>query len=152
MVAQLRSRSETAHTGVVTWRLINMLALNHLGLVERGGGRNGQALKDILSMFADMGDSTMEKRIRGIRSVDSQPIVRRIRRSGGIGAARGIEVTVTLDDRAFEGSGVFLLGAVLDRFFAEYAAINSFTQTVIRTSEWGEIIRWPVRLGTRGAL
>ena len=103
-------------------------------------------------MFADMGDSAMEKRIRGIRSVASQPIVRRIRRLGGIGAARGIEVTVTLDDRAFEGSGVFLLGAILDRFFAEYAAINSFTQTVIRTPDWGEIMRWPPRLGERGAL
>jgi type VI secretion system protein ImpG len=152
VLSHLRSRSETAHTGVVAWRLINMLALNHLGLVERGGGRNGQAVRDILSMFADMGDSTMEKRIRGLRSVDSRPIVRRIRRAAGVGAARGIEITVTLDDRAFEGSGVFLLGAILDRFFAEYAAVNSFTQTVIRTAEWGELFRWPARLGLRGLL
>jgi type VI secretion system protein ImpG len=69
-----------------------------------------------------------------------------------VGAARGIEVSVTLDDRAFEGSGVFLLGAVLDRFFSEYAAINSFTQTVIKTADWGEIMRWPPRMGSRGAL
>ena len=41
IVSQLRSRSETAHTGTVTWRLINMLSLNHLGLVERGAGKNG---------------------------------------------------------------------------------------------------------------
>ena len=34
-----------------------------------------------------------------------------------------------LDDKAFEGSGAFLIGAVLDRFFAEYVAINHFTQT-----------------------
>ena len=152
IIAQLRSRSETVHTGVVTWRLINMLALNYLGLIERGGGRGGKAVREILAMFADMGDSALEKRVRGLRSVDSRPVVRRMRRPGGVGAARGLEITVTFDDRAFEGSGVFLLGAVLDRFFAEYAAINSFTQTVIRTSEWGEIIRWPVRLGTRGAL
>jgi type VI secretion system protein ImpG len=152
ILAQLRSRSQTASTGVVTWRLINMLSLNHLGLVERGGGNDGQSLKDILSMFADMGDLAMERRIRGIRSVDSKPIVRRIRRSGGVGAARGIEITVTMDDRAFEGSGVFLLGSILDRFFAEYAAINSFTQTVIKTTDRGEIIRWPPRLGVRGAL
>ena len=32
IVRQLRRRSETAHTGSVTWRLINMLSLNHLGL------------------------------------------------------------------------------------------------------------------------
>ena len=152
VLGHLRSRSETAHTGVVAWRLINMLALNHLGLVERGGGRNGHSLREILSMFADMGEGTMEKRIRGVRSLDSRPIVRRIRRAGGVGAARGIEIVVTLDDRAFEGSGAFLLGAILDRFFAEYAAINSFTQTVVKTAEWGEIMRWPVRLGARGTL
>ena len=103
-------------------------------------------------MFADMGDSSTERKIRGIRNVDSRPVVRRIRRQSGVGAARGIEITVTMEDKAFEGSGVFLLGAVLDRFFAEYAAINSFTQTVIRTVEWGEVMRWPARMGSRGRL
>ena len=44
VLAQLRSRTETAHTGAVAWRLINMLSLNHLGLVERGAGHNGQSL------------------------------------------------------------------------------------------------------------
>ena len=94
-------------------------------------------------MFADMGDSSTERKIRGIRNLNSRPVIRRIRRPSGVGAARGIEITVTVDDKAFEGSGVFLLGAILDQFFCEYAAINSFTQTVIRTVEWGEVMRWP---------
>ena len=46
---------------------------------------------------------------------------------------RGLEVSVTCDEAAFEGSGVFLLGAVLERFFAKYVSINSFTETVLRT-------------------
>ena len=29
------------------------------------------------------------------------------------------------------------MGAMLDRFFAEYVAINHFTQTVVRTIERG---------------
>ena len=103
-------------------------------------------------MFADMGDSSTERKIRGIRSLNSRPIIRRIRRPSGVGAARGIEITVTVDDKAFEGSGVFLLGAILDQFFCEYAALNNFTQTVIRTVEWGEVMRWPARLGSRGRL
>ena len=41
---------------------------------------------------------------------------------------------------------------VLDRFFAEYASLNHFTQTVIRTVERGEIMRWPPRAGTRRLL
>lgn len=152
VVAQALSRTETAHTGTVTWRLINMLSLNQLGLVQRGAGQGGQALREMLSLFADLSDSATERKVRGIRGVDSRPIVRRIRQRGGIGAARGVEVTVTIDDKAFEGSGVFLLGAVLDRFFAEYAGFNHFTQTVIRTIERGEIMRWPARVGARRPL
>ena len=152
IVAQLRSRSETAHTGTIAWRLVNMLSTNHLGLVERGAGRNALALREILSMFAEMSDSVTERRIRGVRNVDSRPIVRRIRERGGIGAARGIEITVTIDEKAFEGTGIFLLGAVLDRFFAEYSGFNHFTQTVIRSVERGEVMRWPPRMGTRRPL
>lgn len=152
VVAQLRARSETAYTGEVAWRLINMLSLNHLGLVRRGAGGNGEALREMLTLFADLTDPAVERRIRGVRSVDSRPVVRRLRQRAGTGTARGTEVTVTLDEKAFEGTGAFLLGAVLDRFFAEYAGMNHFTQTVIRTTERGEIMRWPPRAGARASL
>jgi type VI secretion system protein ImpG len=152
IVAQLRSRSEVAHTGTVTWRLVNMLSTNHLGLVERGAGRNAQALRETLTMFAEMTDDATERRIRGVRDVDSRPIVRRIRQRTGIGVARGIEITVTIDGKAFEGTGIFLLGAVLDRFFAQYSSFNHFTQTVIRSVERGGVARWPPRMGVHRPL
>lgn len=152
IVSQLRLRAETASTGVVTWRLINLLSLNQLGLVQRGAGQNGEALRELLSLFADLADSATERRIRGIKSVDSRAVVRRFPQRAGTGAARGLEITVLLDEKAFEGSGVFLLGAVLDRFFAEYAAMNHFTQTVIRTVERGEVMRFPPRAGSRRIL
>jgi type VI secretion system protein ImpG len=152
VVAHLRTRSETASVGTVTWRLLNMLSMNHLGLVERGSGKNAAALREVLSMFGDLADNMTERKIRGIRSVDSRPVIRRVRERTGIGAGRGIEITVTLDEKAFEGSGAFLLGAILDRFFAEYSALNHFTQTVICTTERGEIMRWPTRMGSRRPL
>jgi type VI secretion system protein ImpG len=152
VVAQLRSRSEIANSGIVSWRLINMLSLNYLGLVERGGGKNAGALREMLSLFADQFDDATERKIRGVRSIESRPVVRRVRERTGSGAARGLEITVMLDEKAFEGSGVFLLGAVLERFFADYSGFNTFTQTVISTSERGEIMRWPPRMGTRRPL
>ena len=103
-------------------------------------------------MFADLADNTTERKIRGIRSVESRPVIRRIRERIGIGAGRGLEITVTLDEKAFEGSGAFLLGAILDRFFSEYSALNHFTETVICTTERGEIMRWPPRIGARRPL
>ena len=66
---------------------------------------------------------------------------------GPITFGRGIEITVTLDDAAFEGTGAFLLGGVLSQFFAQYVSINSFTETVIRTLARGEIMRWPSKEG-----
>lgn len=152
VVAQLRGRSETLFSGAVSWRLISLLSLNPLGLVQRGAGRGAEALREALMLFADLTDSAVERRIRGVRSVDSRPVVRRLRQRIGTGTARGTEVTVTLDDKAFEGTGAFLLGAILERFFAEYASLNHFTQTVIRTVERGEIMRWQPRIGSRRLL
>jgi type VI secretion system protein ImpG len=99
-----------------------------------------------------MNDAITERRIRAVRQVDSRPIIRRIRDRMGTGAARGVEITVTIDEKAFEGAGIFLLGAVLDRFFAEYSGFNHFTQTVIRSVERGEVMRWPPRMGKRRPL
>ena len=145
-------KTETASTGEIAWRLINMLSLNHLGLVDRGPEEGAVALRETLMLFADLSDGATERRIRGVRNLRARPIVRRVRTAQGAAAARGLELTVLIDDKAFEGSGAFLMGAALDRFFAEYVAINHFTQTVVRTTERGEIMRWPPRLGLRGSL
>ena len=145
-------KTAPASTGEIAWRLINMLSLNHLGLVDRGPEEGAVALRETLRLFADLMDGATERRIAGVRSLSVKSVVRRIRLPEGAAAARGLELTALIDDKAFEGSGAFLMGAALDRFFAEYVALNHFTQTVIRTTERGEIMRWPPRLGLRGTL
>jgi type VI secretion system protein ImpG len=135
-------------SGQTAWRLINMLSLNHLGLARA----DGEALRETLALFADVTDPIVERRIRSLRGVSTRPVVRRVKNRFGVGAARGIEVTVSFEEKSFEGSGVFLLGAVLDHFLAEYAALNHFTQTVVTTVERGEIARWPARSGSRRPL
>jgi type VI secretion system protein ImpG len=61
-------------------------------------------------------------------------------------------MTLTCDETAFEGMGVFLLGAVLERFFSKYTSLNSFTETALQTVQRGEIARWPARVGRRPLL
>ena len=152
VLSQLRSSSEVASTGTVAWRLINLLSLNHLGLVERGAGANARALRELLTAFACLPDQATERRLRGVLSVESAPVVRRLQRRDGAAVARGTQIRVTIDEKAFEGWGVFLLGAVLDRFFCEYAGFNHFTETVIVSNERGEVMRWPARTGLRRSL
>ena len=151
-MAAFEAKGQEVSTGEVAWRLVSMLSLNHLGLAERAGGENAKALRELMILFADLADNATDRKIRGVRSVEARPIVRRLRQPEGAAAARGLEVTVVMEEKAFEGSGAFLLGAVLDRFFAEYVAINHFTQTVVRSPERGEIMRWPPRIGLRGVL
>jgi type VI secretion system protein ImpG len=93
-----------------------------------------------------------ERRIRGVMGMSSRPITRRLRQANGFNAARGVEITVSFDEKAFGDSGVMILGAALDRFFAEYSTINSFTETVISSTQRGIIMRWPPRSGLGGLL
>ena len=69
--------------------------------------------------------------------------------AGPMTAARGLEITVTIDETGFEGSGILVIGKMLEEFFAKFVSINSFTETVIRSTQRGEVVRWPVRLGRR---
>jgi pyruvate-ferredoxin/flavodoxin oxidoreductase len=50
------------------------------------------------------------------------------------------------------GGNPFLLGSVLERFFAKYVSINSFSETVLKSIQRKEIVRWPARLGRRPML
>jgi type VI secretion system protein ImpG len=138
--------------GEFAWRIINHLSLNYLSLTDTSNREGASTLRDILRLYSDTSDLQIRKQVDGLKSISSRPITRRITTSGSIAFARGLEVTVTLEEAAFEGTGVFLLGAVLEEFFARYVSINSFTETVVRTLERGDIMRWTIRNGRRPIL
>jgi len=137
--------------GPLTWRAVSHLSLNYYSLSDNSNGQGAAALRDILKLYCGPGEA-QPKQIEGLKSVTCQPIVRRITAAQSIAFVRGTEVVVTLEEALFIGTGVFLLGAVLERFFAKYVSINTFTETVIRTVERGEIMRWRSRKGMRPTL
>ena len=143
-----------SHTeGRFFWRLISHLSLNYLTLVDSAKGDQGAAgLRDLLQLYIEENDHLGKRQIEGLLTVKSRPVVRRVAAPGPISFARGLEITLTFDEAAFEGTGAFILGAVLEQFFAKYVSLNSFTETVVRTKQRGEIIRWPTRMGIRQIL
>jgi type VI secretion system protein ImpG len=128
--------------GDSAWRLISHLALNYLSIADTENGGGIQALRELVGIYAPVGDRTVEKQVEGMVSIDSRPIVRRM--SDGLlsSAVRGLEIRLGFDDSFFEGTSAYLLGSVLERFFRRYVSINSFTETVITTTQRGEIARW----------
>lgn len=135
--------------GDTAWRIISHLTLNYLSLADSDASQGAVALRELLALYGDLGEAAIRKQIDGVRSIQTAPITRRALIPGPIAFARGLEVTAMLDEAAFEGAGVFLLGAVLERFFAKYVSLNSFTETVVQSSERGEVMRWPARIGQR---
>jgi len=105
------------------------------------------ALRELLQLYCPPGDLNLQRQIDGVQSIQAKRITRRMPLPGPIAFGRGLQLTITMDDAAFEGTGAFLLGAVLEQFFAQYVSINSFTETVINTVTRGEIMRWPTREG-----
>ncbi len=144
-------RPSYAH-GDPTWRLASHLALNYLSITDDSNGGGATALRELLSLYGDASDPVVRKQIEGVRAVESQSVTRRLPISGPVAFGRGLEVSLTFDETAFEGMGVFLLGSVLERFFAKYVSINSFSETVLKSIQRKEIVRWPARLGRRPAI
>ena len=135
--------------GDTAWRLISHLALNYLSLLDQEAQSGAQMLRDLLALYPDPNDSAAARQIEGVRSVGYKPVVQRMPTPGPISYGRGLEIVVTLDDGAFEGSGIMALASVLERFFARYVSINSFTQMRVQSATRGEVKAWPVRTGRR---
>jgi type VI secretion system protein ImpG len=144
-----RPRASLAINDSAAWRLVSHLSLNYLSIEDADRGSAAAALRELLGIYGPVGSRSMEKQLEGVVSVSTKPIVRRMSDEVLSTAVRGLEISITFDESAFEGSGVYLLGAVLERFFGKYVSLNSFTETVIHSLDRGEIARWTAMSGTR---
>lgn len=117
--------------GATAWRLISHLSLNHLSLSEEKDSL--PALKEILRLYCIT--DTHHQLIEGLKEMSCRRVMRHVGADQWRGFCRGHEITLTLDEDFYEGSGAFLFGAVLNRFLASYAAMNSFTQLVIKSKQ-----------------
>ena len=138
------------------WALISHLQLNYLSLIEREDPeQSARPLRQMLRLYAPvpegarydtLRDDAWSDQIRGIQRVLTEPITRRVPVPGPISFAKGLRVSIEVDEGRFDASGALLLGAVLERFLARYASINSVIETAIRSKN--RLIKvWPTRLG-----
>lgn len=134
--------------GRTAWRLVSHLSLNHLSLSD--GEASLPALREILRLYAPPLDAAAEQQIQGLRRMDVRHATRRMGRGAQAAFARGLAVSLEMDESRFVGSSAFLLASVLDRFLPLYASVNAFTQLTItsqqRSGTWHS---WPARIGGR---
>ncbi len=137
----------TLAQGDTAWRLISHLSLNYLSIAQSSSDDSAGALRELVGIYAPEGNRVLKKQLEGLIGVSTRPIVRRMVDDVLSTAVRGLEITLLFDESFYEGTNVYLMGAVLEKFFRKYVSINSFTETVLVTQQRGEIKRWRPETG-----
>lgn len=145
------------------WRVISLFGLNYLSLADPHSsdpqsGANG--LRELLTLYNFSEDPAVLARIRSITGVSSQPTRARITFQRGNERApvfcHGLAIDMELSSDSASGFNPFLFVSVLERFFALFSPINSFTQLTARlttTDPRGRATwQWPPRNGERAFL
>ena len=146
-----RPRAALANDAV-TWQLISHLALNHLNFMDLDEAQGAQTLREMLALYGNVADPAIRAQIAGVRRVSARPVHRRLPMPGPVVYGRGVAIDVSVDEAAFSGLSPFLLGAVLERFFARHVSINMFSELTLSSLQHGHVAHWPSRPGLRQAV
>ena len=133
--------------GDIGWQLVSQLTQDHLHPGD-DPERAAAALRAALRLYGPPDDAWL-RQADGIRALQVRTVTRRLPFAGPLSFGSGIALDLEVDGGAFMGASAFLLGCVLEHFLARHAAINSFTQLTLRSTQRGLIKAWPPRAGLR---
>ncbi|MBL8316480.1 MAG: type VI secretion system baseplate subunit TssF [Rubrivivax sp.] len=137
--------------GAIGWKLVSQVTQNHLALGD-SPEIAAAVLRDSLRLYGAPNDVAWGHQADGLRSLQARNAVRRLPFAGPLSFGTGTELTLEVDEQAFQGSSAFLMGCLLECYLARQAAINSFTQFTLRSVQRGVIKAWPPRVGLRPIL
>jgi len=134
--------------GDVGWQLVAQLTQNHLHPGD-DPERAAAALRATLRLYGPAADETWRRQVDGILRLQVDTVTRRLPMPGPMCFGTGVGFDLEVDEDAFRGASAFLLAYALEHFFAQHAAINSFTQLTLRSVQRGLLRTWPPRIGRR---
>jgi type VI secretion system protein ImpG len=131
------------------WRAMAHTAMNLRALTEVAVLRTVLGVYNLQAMADRQAARANELRIEAVREVRVKPSERIYRGA----AIRGVDIHVEVDESGFSGDGdMFLFGSVLERIFAEYVSINSYSRTRIKGVTTNQEFSWPARSGNQTLL
>ncbi|MBS0184866.1 MAG: type VI secretion system baseplate subunit TssF [Proteobacteria bacterium] len=137
--------------GATLWGLISQLSLNKLSLSN--SPQSIERLQGILNLYTKFGNAESNSEIESLVGMACSYNVERMGNEAWRNFARGISITLTLDESKTGGKSPFLFTAVLNQFFGLYVSLNSFTQLNIqKLNQEGYWKQWAPLSGTQPLL
>lgn len=133
------------------WPLVSHLGLGHLSVV--GGAGAAATLQEVLRLYDLRGSEETRAAIAALLAVQAVPGVARVPGARAGSFCRGLDVTLEWEADVWASGGLYLLAAVLERFLALHATVNSFVRTRCRLrGRPGLVASWPPRAGAQTLL
>ena len=129
--------------GDAAWRIVSHLAPGHNGFVTPDG--SADLLADHLSLYLRDEAPALRREIQGLTGLHAETVTRRAGGPARLAFQRGQRLRLDIAAQSFEAGTAYLFTSVVARFLAEFATINSFTETEVRADNglswgWGT---WP---------
>ena len=130
------------------WQLLRLVSLDHFS-----GNEGRDKLCDLLHLFNFADNAASNTQIQHIDALTITPATAKIQIQGRMGVCYGSDINLTLNPAGFPDNDLFFFATVLDRFFALFAAINSFTRLKVTCHGSTQLYhQWPARIGERALL
>ncbi|ROQ30604.1 type VI secretion system baseplate subunit TssF [Gallaecimonas pentaromativorans] len=130
------------------WQFIRHLSLEHFA-----GPDALDRLKAVLHLHDFKQTPESRALIEGIEAVSIKPAVARVGSGVRKGLCQGNDISIRFSKPRYAGASVYLFSAVLDRFFAQFAQLNTFTRLRIKLTGHNQDYHvWPTRVGERELL
>jgi type VI secretion system protein ImpG len=132
------------------WKLFRQLSLDRSLLRPTRATSSAEVLRDILRLFATPDDANHRLLIDCILALRAETVTRKLPYGGDMLLGRGAVAVLNVDETGLGDVSPYLLGLMLENYFARQVSMHSFVQTELHSRQRGLIARWPVRMGARG--
>jgi type VI secretion system protein ImpG len=133
------------------WRFFAHLVSGLHAFRDRDALRTLLQLYHPVARFSQAAQQKLAALLAAIAHVTAQPDLCAVGRPPAV--MRGTRVSLALHEDRFAHRGeLILFSSALDHFLAESAAVNSYTQLIVRGLDHDIALAWPARLGTQGLL
>lgn len=127
------------------WQLVSHLSLNHFT-----GPQALKRLQETLQLYDFRCTPESKTLIDGISGLTIKSGTARVSQHGRLAVCSGSDILLEFNQSAYAGSNIFFFASILDVFFAQFAAVNSYTRLAVKLREQEQIYhRWPARCGAK---